>query len=231
MPDRPCIPRRTEVNRVTDGGEVSPKKGESAPAWALPMALVYLAVLVGCALLYARQPTFHRWLPNPLGPIPLGVVWWGSLGGVAISLSGIISHARSWDKGLETWHIAHPVMGAVMGSVGYLILIVVIRGATGSSVTSPTAIGHAEFDLVAFILGFRQRIFWELLKRASDVLLSPGGPGASTRKIGVSDARRRTCASVGDIACPGSRHKLTFRMSRDGWANFGGQYGGMRTAS
>lgn len=140
----------------------------------LKVALGYLAGLVLLGLVYARLPTFRTWLPNPLGPIPLDVIWWGALGAAMISLTGIARHYRSWDRDWELWHVVHPVLGAVSGSIGYLIFSVVIRGATGANITNPSPVAHAEFDLVAFIVGFRQQIFWNLIKRASDLLLSPG---------------------------------------------------------
>lgn len=142
------------------------------PPWALPLALGYAVLLVCAVILDARSPAFAAWLPHPLGPIPLGMIWWGALGGTVISLDGILAHSQDWDHRLDAWHIARPLLGAVAGAVGYLILLVVVRGAVGAALT-PTS-GRLEFDLVAFILGFREETFRTLLRRAADMLLSPG---------------------------------------------------------
>ncbi len=75
----------------------------------------------------------------------------------------------------ELWHIARPFLGAVVGSVGFLIFIVVIR-ATCTTVSAGTAAGRAAFDLVAFLVGYREEVFRQLLKRATDVLFAPGRP-------------------------------------------------------
>jgi hypothetical protein len=88
-------------------------------------------------------------LPNPVGPIPLGVPWWGALGGMTISFTGIFRNADRWQTRYELWHIARPFLGAVVGSVSYLIFI------------------------VAFVTGYREDIFRELLKRATDSLFVP----------------------------------------------------------
>lgn len=71
------------------------------------------------------------------------------------------------------WQVARPFLGAIVGSVGFLVFIVVIK-ATGSTVSTTTTTGRAAFDLVAFLVGFREEVFRQLLKRATDVLLAPG---------------------------------------------------------
>lgn len=147
------------------------------PRWLLPLQLGYLALLMLLALLHFHWSWAHRLVGNALGPVPLAVPWWGALGGITISLTGVFKHASSWDRNLEGWHIARPVMGAIMGSVGYLIFIVVIRS-TGASVTTAAHTGDAAFDLVAFLVGYREAVFRELLRKAVDVLLAPGRSSA-----------------------------------------------------
>jgi hypothetical protein len=147
------------------------------PWWLLPLQLGYLALLMLLALLHFHWSWAHRLVGNALGPIPLAVPWWGALGGITISLTGIFKHASSWNRNLEAWHVARPVMGAIMGSVGYLIFIVVIRS-TGASVTAATHTGDAVFDLVAFLVGYREAVFRDLLRKAVDVLLAPGRSSA-----------------------------------------------------
>ncbi|MGH9100946.1 MAG: hypothetical protein ACRDV8_12055 [Acidimicrobiales bacterium] len=158
-----------------------------APKWLLPVQLGYLAALVVLALLHFHWSWAHRLFGASLGPVPLAVPWWGALGGITISLTGLFKHSDSWERRYETWHIARPIMGAIMGSVGYLIFIVVIRS-TGASAPTTTGTGGAAFDLVAFLVGYREAVFRELLRKAVDVLLSPGssssGPnGATTEEV------------------------------------------------
>jgi hypothetical protein len=143
------------------------------PAWLFALQVGYLVALVAIGLAYLHQPELHRFLPDPAGPVPLGVPWWGALGGVTISFTGMFRNARRWDRSYEPWHAARPFLGAVVGSVGFLVFIVVIR-ATGSPVSVTTSTGRAAFDLVAFLVGYREEVFRQLLKRATDVLLAPG---------------------------------------------------------
>ena len=147
-------------------------RGEQrAPVWLFILELAYVGALVGAALLYAHIHEVRVIFSNPVGPIPLGVIWWGALGGVTISLTGIFRHAKSWDDSYDMWHIARPALGAVMGSVGYLIFVVVIRAAS----TSPPIAGQGNtvFYLVAFLLGYREQVFRDSLRKAVDVLISP----------------------------------------------------------
>ena len=144
----------------------------SAPKWVFILQLIYLTALTAIGLFYIHWPPFQHLLPNPAGPIPLAVPWWGALGGVTVSFTGIFRNADRWQSRYEFWHIARPFLGAVVGSVSYLIFIVVIR-ATGASPSHQSPTSDAIFDLVAFITGYREDVFRELLKRASDSLFSP----------------------------------------------------------
>ncbi len=71
-----------------------------------------------------------RAVPSQLGPIPIGVPWWGAVGAVVVSLYGIFFHVARWDTSFDYWRAARPLLGAVLGLVAYLIFVVVID-ATG----------------------------------------------------------------------------------------------------
>ncbi|MDQ6617574.1 MAG: hypothetical protein M3083_23210 [Actinomycetota bacterium] len=150
----------------------SASTGGSAPGWIFALELAYLGTLTALAVLYHQSSGLRRLVPDPAGPIPVGVAWWGAVGGVTISLTGIFRHSRSWDSSLNMWHSARPVLGAVMGTVGYLIFVTVIR-ATGNE-ASNRPVGAPVFYLVAFLLGYREEVFREVLRKAVDVLLAPG---------------------------------------------------------
>ena len=137
------------------------------PRWLFALELGYLAGLVVFLILYGHWGWFRRVVPDPAGPVPLGVIWWGALGGVTISLSGVFKHPRDWNADYNNWHIARPALGAVIGTVGFLIFFVVLRS-TGANVPRTSA----TFYVVAFIVGYREDIFRTLLKRAADLLFS-----------------------------------------------------------
>jgi hypothetical protein len=150
----------------------TPASVSRPPTWLFILELAYVAVLVLAAVLYNKLEWAKELVPDPAGPVPLGVPWWGALGGVAISLTGIFRNAKNWDPTYNLWHVARPVLGAIFGTVGYLIFIVVIRS-TGADV-GPNSTNKTTFYLIAFIIGYREALFRELLKRAADTLFAPG---------------------------------------------------------
>jgi len=134
----------------------------------------WLLVLGGTAVAY------FFWLPMAkvvtLGPIPVGVVWFGALGAVLISLTGVVEHARDWDpEQYDLWHLSRPVVGAALAVVSVLILKAGVL-AIGSAPTEPGAQAPPQnllFYLVSFLVGYREETFRELLKRLVDLLLAP----------------------------------------------------------
>jgi hypothetical protein len=54
--------------------------------------------------------------------MPLAVVWFGSLGAVLISLTGIVDHSHNWDDSYDLWHLSRPLVGASLAIVSVLIL-------------------------------------------------------------------------------------------------------------
>lgn len=145
----------------------------SAPRWLFILELIYLLSLVGVAICYGQWSGLRSVVPDMVGPIPVSVPWWGALGGVTISLTGVFRHGRDWRPEYDNWHIARPALGAVMGSVGFLVFVGVIRS-TGTSPDTASASGRPIYDLIAFLLGYREAVFREVLRKAVDVLLAPG---------------------------------------------------------
>jgi hypothetical protein len=155
------------------------------PAYLFWTEVVYLILLLASAALYINWGSFRSLLPDPIGPVPLGVAWFGALGAVTISLYGIVRYSRTWDPSYTYAHLAGPLTGAVTGVVGFLIFEAVVN-ATGVQVSNrPIAY------VIAFLLGYRQESFRELIKKATDLLILPGlktnGPaGPSQPNTGAS---------------------------------------------
>lgn len=152
------------------GGKTPVKR---APRWVLRLDIFYLVVLAVLVLLWIHAAWFRSLLPSPIGGISLAVPWFGALGAVLLSLTGLFDHRADWDSTYDDWHIARPFVGTVVGIAGYLIFVVVVRAAAGSTFATSTA-GDAVFYLVAFLVGFREEIFRKLVKQACDLLLQPG---------------------------------------------------------
>jgi hypothetical protein len=145
--------------------------------------LGYLLALIAIFLLFETWSAFRDWPPDKLGPLPFEVPFFGALGGCVISFAGIFKYNRRWDPSYDYWHYVRPLMGAVIGSVGALTFLVLADLADKKGVTPNATI----FDIVAFLLGYREGTFRELLQRFTDVIIKPstepgdgGGEGGPT---------------------------------------------------
>src|SRR5712691_8912647 len=94
-PDGASVLPAVALPSVNGGGQAkaAPETvAGSAPVWIFSLELIYLAVLLGTAGLYLKWKAFHDFFPDPLGPIPIGVPWFGALGAVTISLYAIFRY-------------------------------------------------------------------------------------------------------------------------------------------
>lgn len=140
------------------------------------VALLYLLVLLILGLLFFSKRSLLFFLPESFGPVPLGVPWFGALGAVLISLTGIFEHEHDWDPGYWPWHLARPLIGVGLGVVSVIILEAGILAVGSSPPTQPKTIpANLLYYLIAFLVGYREETFRELIKRLVDVILSPGG--------------------------------------------------------
>ena len=73
--------------------------------------VVWLVVLGTVAYVYFADRNLIP-LGDSLGSVPLAVVWFGALGAVLISLTGIVEHAHDWDESFALWHLSRPLVGA-----------------------------------------------------------------------------------------------------------------------
>jgi len=163
------------------------------PGRVIALVSFYLVVLLVSGVEYLHWSWLHRYFAGNLHEVTFGTIWWGALGGVTISLSGIVGHADRWKPELNLWHVFKPFLSAVAAAVSVLIfgLLITSTGAQRASASSVT------FLVLAFIVGYREEIFRDLLKKAADLILSqtsaaptppgtasgtevPGGPAAHT---------------------------------------------------
>jgi hypothetical protein len=161
----------------------------------------YLILLLAGVVVWFQWSALRQVLPNPIGAVPLSVPWFGALGAVITGLSGVFYYndyqrdpARRWNPGYNFWHFARPFTGAAMGLVGYLILVAVVN-ATGSSGNTSKPIA----DVLAFLFGYREESFRELLSRATDLFILPGQK--------PSPAAAQPAAGTNPSAQPGSGAK------------------------
>ncbi|HEX3248400.1 MAG TPA: IPT/TIG domain-containing protein [Pyrinomonadaceae bacterium] len=134
--------------------------------------ILWLIALGGAAAAY-----FMGYWPRQLvllGSIPIGVVWFGAIGAVLISLTGIVEHFADWNPGFNLWHLSRPLVGAALAVVGVLIIQAGVA-ATGTPLNSgiPEVPKNLLYYLVAFLVGYREETFRELIKRLVDLIFTP----------------------------------------------------------
>src|SRR5438034_694155 len=77
---------------VSSAGSARVSKGRTAVFW---LSLLYL---MGLGLVAWLHFTDRLELPGEIGSMPTaGVLWFGALGGVLLSLSGVFDHPYDWD--------------------------------------------------------------------------------------------------------------------------------------
>jgi membrane protease YdiL (CAAX protease family) len=168
--------------------------------------VLYLVVLFTLALLYLTPlgAAAHVTLPSSFGALPAGVPWFGALGAVIISLSGTFDHRTDWDPTWSLWHFTRPLIGVSLAIIAWLTFQAGIL-AVGSVPSSPapnpsnpgqdvTAPTNLLYYLIAFVVGYREQVFRELIKRVSDVILMPSAAAAVSVPVisGFTPAGGRT---------------------------------------
>lgn len=194
------------------------------------LALLYLTVILSIGLIFFVKRSLLFFVPDAFGPVPLGVPWFGALGAVLISLTGVFEHEHDWDLSYWPWHVARPLIGVALGVVSVLILQAGVL-AVGSTPIQPAAAPtptpastqpaptstptpaatqptptptpvptqtpaappaqnqpakippNLLYYLVAFLVGYREETFRELIKRLVDIILAPGNVKAATPTI------------------------------------------------
>jgi hypothetical protein len=132
--------------------------------------IVYLLAAWALAVLYIADVLDVR---HTIGGMPVPVPWFGALGAILISLTGTIQPRGSWKRDIAYWHWARPLMGATVAVIAVLIVqagVVVISTDPSSQTTKSPIL----YFLVAFLVGYREETFRDLMKRLVDVVLTPG---------------------------------------------------------
>lgn len=147
------------------------------------VSMLYLVGLGFLGVAYVADWIHPR---HHIGALPTPIFWYGALGAVVLSLTGVFDHAKNWDNSYVLWHIARPFVGAAVALVAVLIFISGILAVGLDPATAKDKTTHDIFYWVlAFIVGYREETFRLLIKRASDVILGPGSttPGAPAPTI------------------------------------------------
>jgi hypothetical protein len=134
------------------------------------VALVWLAVLVALFFLYERDAAFANFVAFKLGRLPFEAIWFGAVGGFLISSQGIFEHNRKWLRSYDYWHYARPILGAISGTLGCLVFIVLTEAATKKT-AEPNPVFY---DVIALAIGYREESFRTLIAKLFDTVILPG---------------------------------------------------------
>ena len=98
----------------------------------------------------------------------------GGIGGVLQSVFGLHRHlaAKDFERGAVHLYYAKPVMGVILGPVAFLFLKIGLLAISGSGAGG--AVQNLEFAVVvAFLAGYSERFWAELIDRMLETLLRP----------------------------------------------------------
>jgi hypothetical protein len=186
--------RRKKSTLQPPSPPVAPPPAEEA-AGVMPIRIwivdvVWLVVLAATFLLYKKIDAFADFFPTELGQLPVSVVWFGAVGGLLISFTGIFDHNRTWKRSYDYWHYSRPMLGAIIGPIGCLIFVVLADAANEKPLTpSPTF-----YDVVAFVLGYREASFRQLITKVIDTIVLP--PGAKSPDKTQADIAAQASATT-----------------------------------
>ncbi|GAA0292043.1 hypothetical protein [Kineococcus aurantiacus] len=148
-----------------------------------------------------------------------------ALGGATVSLVGTAQHSHDWDDRWFVRHLIRLVAGAVAATVAFPVLQTVLptAGATSENTTTDTDTDHgAEPGTVppigpstpaetgfhggtAFVVGFIDEVFLDLVAEVTKVLLASGGPSEVQP---FSSSLSEESLDFGDVPCGQSSSKL-----------------------
>ena len=103
--------------------------------------------------------------------VPLFVLVWGFLGGVAYCLYGAAywSNRRLFDAHYFPWYLAHPWISVVLSGA---MAILIIGGLSALGTFDPRSVqGVAVLSVTSFIAGFSTHEFWKILDRTIKKIL------------------------------------------------------------
>jgi hypothetical protein len=154
-------------------GNVDPQRDRRFVFWLQIVYLVALGVIAGLYLHGTIHPRLY------VGSFPTPVIWFGALGAVLISLTGVFQWCDSWDTCYRYWHWSRPLIGASVAVISVLIIQAGILGAGSHPKASDIGAKNLTYYLVAFLVGYREETFRQLIKRLADVILTPDGVKAA----------------------------------------------------
>lgn len=152
--------------------------------------LVFWLLALGCAGYWLRNCEGHA-----TSGLFFGFSYWryllmGALGGVVIAIWGLITHTTNldFDRQFAVWYWFKPVLGALTGLVAVITAIGGLLAIQGQGAMPSSANGRMVLYILAFLAGFSERFFIDIVDRVMTALLSSGQPSSSNSGSAKSSA-------------------------------------------
>src|SRR3984893_111076 len=193
-------------------GGAEPHIPQLVPSFFFWLGIGYLLLLLAIGAFYVQ--IVPQGPPLLLGGVlPAGVPWFRWVVAVVISLEGFFSFGqKGWDPKYNYWHIGRPLFGAVLGIVAFFTyLLIVMSSGTAPSflepdkVPSSSAKDYIVYYVVAFLVGYREETFRELIRRVTDLILKPGTAAADAPAVTFRSGGVRVATL--DFGAPGQGQK------------------------
>ena len=135
-------------------------KGTKRPSGRTGVFWLSMLYLIGLGALAAAY--LVEWIDprSEIGSLPTPVLWFGALGAVLLSLTGVFDHPYDWDNGYLLWHIAQQFVGAALAMVAVLIVIagILAAGSNPDPASGPNRTSDIFYYLVAFLVGSEKNL-------------------------------------------------------------------------
>jgi hypothetical protein len=141
------------------------------PRYIFIVAMLWTVVLVAIFGVWISIGAVRDALPHTLGPLPIETIWFGAVGGLLVSLSGIYDHNDAWNPRFNYWHYTRPLLGAFIGVLGCLVLLVLTEASTTRAIVANATF----YSVTALVIGYREETFRTLVMRLTDTLLASDG--------------------------------------------------------
>lgn len=131
--------------------------------------IVYIVLLVALPIFRNQYAgSLPHYILYPFYGMPLSVLWFGMLGGLLVSLYGIIAKSE-WSGPFNLWHAFSGLLGTVYGLVSYLVIVVLINAVT---INNHFYRNSVAYDVIAFLAGFGQVAFQAMLMRGAGLFFT-----------------------------------------------------------
>jgi hypothetical protein len=162
---------------------------------------VWGVLLTLLAIDYIRQDPIA--IRRQIGVLPTPVIWFGALGGVLVSLSAVADRSAdgTWKDRWALWHLFRPVVGAIVGVIAVIVFQAGILSVGANPNPSQSTSGPPPQDLsyfiIAFVVGYRESAFRQLVATLVDTLFKTGSTKPAVDKVTPSGGPGGEVAIVG----------------------------------